>query len=322
MADSLLRAITTFVDRRTAPAWVMACRYRLEYLAMRLFALSISAFPIELNLQTARVLGRLWHRVMRRHRNRAMEHLRMALGDTYSERQLETIARKSFEHFAQLYLIELVQTPRLLSQWSWSRHIELGEIGPALRELLADRGAIMLTAHFGNFELLGYAIAKLGLPLVAVMRPLDNPLLNDFLMSSREASGLRLLYKKGATESAQEALENKETLCYIADQNAGRKGLFVDFFGKKASTYKSIGLLAASHDVPVIVGYAARIGRGFRYRIEVERIIRPEEWRNREDPVFWITQEYSWALESAIRKHPEQYLWMHRRWKSRPRDEE
>ena len=82
------------------------------------------------------------------------------------------------------------------------------------------------------------------------------------------------------------------------------------------------GLLAASHEVPVIVGYAARVGRGFRYRIEVERIIRPEEWRNRDDPVFWITQEYSRALESAIRKHPEQYLWMHRRWKSRPRDEE
>ncbi len=299
----------------------MACRYRLEYLGMRFFALIISAFPIDLNLQTARALGRMWCRVMRRHRTRAMEHLRMALGDTYNERQLQSIARRSFEHFAQLYLIELVQTPRLISEWSWSKHVELGAIGPALRELLADRGAIMLTAHFGNFELLGYAIAKLGLPLTAVMRPLDNPLLNEFLMSSREASGLRLLYKKGATQSAQQALENKETLCYIADQNAGRKGLFVDFFGKKASTYKSIGLLAASHEVPVIVGYAARVGRGFRYRIEVERIIRPEEWRNRDDPVLWITQQYSAALESAIRKHPEQYLWMHRRWKSRPKSE-
>ena len=108
--------------------------------------------------------------------------------------------------------------------------MELGDLGPALRELLADRGAIMLTAHFGNFELLGYAIARLGLPLVAVMRPLDNPLLNDYLMSSREASGLSLLYKKGATASAQQALDDKATLCYIADQNAGRKGVFVDFF--------------------------------------------------------------------------------------------
>jgi KDO2-lipid IV(A) lauroyltransferase len=93
----------------------------------------------------------------------------------------------------------------------------------------------------------------------------------------------------------------------------------VDFFGRAASTYKSIGLLAIQKRVPIVVGYAARIHPGFHYRIGVERIIQPEEWAAVEDPLQWITQEYTRALEAAIRHWPDQYLWVHRRWKHQPK---
>ncbi|NLF33252.1 MAG: lysophospholipid acyltransferase family protein, partial [Planctomycetes bacterium] len=111
------------------------------------------------------------------------------------------------------------------------------------------------------------------------------------------------------------------TLCFIADQDAGRKGIFADFFGRPASWYKSIGLLAMQYRVPIIAGAAARQGRGFHYRIAVERIIQPEEWDAQADPLQWITDTYAAALERIIRANPEQYLWVHRRWKSRPRGE-
>lgn len=321
MAHALQQIMLSFTNRKQAGQRALALRYRLEYLALRVWILLTGSFPIDANLYTARLIGRIWWRLIKRHRQRAMEHLRMALGDQYSEAELTRIARESFQHFAQLYLVELAQTPRLVDEWSWADHVELGNMGPALRELLADRGVIMLTAHFGSYELLGYTIARLGIPLYAVMRPLDNPLINDYLVASRRASGLNILYKKGATEQAQSILDDKGTLCFIADQNAGRKGVFVDFFGRKASTYKSIGLLAMNQRVPIIVGYAARTRRGFHYRMNVERIIQPEEWESRDDPLQWVTQEYSRALESAIRKHPEQYLWIHRRWKTRPKGE-
>ncbi len=97
--------------------------------------------------------------------------------------------------------------------------------------------------------------------------------------------------------------------------------MFVDFFGRKASTYKSIGLLAMEHEVPIIVGCARRTDVGYQYELCVNRIIRPEEWRDRDDPLMWITQEYSRAMEEFIRVAPEQYLWIHRRWKSRPKEE-
>ncbi|MEW6199077.1 MAG: lysophospholipid acyltransferase family protein [Planctomycetota bacterium] len=302
-----------------APTLALAVRRVGEYAALRLWALIIGCFPIEMNLSTARLMGRLWWILMKRHRHKALDHLRPALGDRCGERELRRIARRSFEHFAQLYLVELVLTPRLINPWSWPRYVELDQLGPALRELLAARGTILLTGHFGNYELLGYTISRLGLPLTAVMRPVDNPLINEYVERSRRAGGLSLLYKKGVSAIAGELIDQGAALSFIADQDAGRKGLFVEFFGRPASTYKSIGLLAMAKRVPIIVGHAVRVRRGFHYRIGVERIIQPEEWEHRDDPLRWITQEYTAALEAAIRRHPEQYLWVHRRWKHQPR---
>ena len=150
-----------------APSLPVALRRLAEYAALRAWALIINCFPIDSNLSTARLMGRIWWATMRRHRDRALDNLRAALGDRYDEPQLRRIARRSFEHFAQLYLVEAVMSPRLITEWSWARYVELHELGPALRELLDGRGLIMLTGHFGNYELLGYTICRLGLPLTA-----------------------------------------------------------------------------------------------------------------------------------------------------------
>ena len=108
---------------------------------------------------------------------------------------------------------------------------------------------------------------------------------------------------------------------FVADQNAGTKGLFVDFFGRKASTYKSIGLLAMEYEVPVVIGYARRVGDRFKFRVGVDDIIHPEDWKDQADPLRYITQRYTTALENIIRVDPGQYWWVHRRWKTRPKGE-
>ncbi len=322
------RRSAIFAVERWRAAWremgggLAAFRGFALYVAVRLWATLVNGFPVSANLATARLLGRIWWTLAGKHRRRAMEHLRAALGGELTEGQLRRIAQASFLHWSQVYLVELALTQRLINLWSWARYVELGDLSEALRRLLAQRGAVMVTAHFGNFELLGYTIARLGLPIAALMRPLDNPLLNNWLLRSRETGGLELIFKKGATARADEVLRERETLCFIADQDAGKKQVFSDFFGRKASWYKSIGLLAMSHRVPVIVGSAVRTRRGFHYRIEVERIIDPEEWDASAEPLQFLTDSFAAALERAIRKHPEQYLWIHRRWKTRPRDEQ
>jgi KDO2-lipid IV(A) lauroyltransferase len=111
------------------------------------------------------------------------------------------------------------------------------------------------------------------------------------------------------------------TLCFIADQDAGRKGLFVDFFGRKASTYKSIGLLALTYNLPIIVGCSKRVDNRFFFEIEATRYIFPQEWADKDDPLQWITAEYTREIENFIRQDPTQYWWLHRRWKHRPKNE-
>jgi KDO2-lipid IV(A) lauroyltransferase len=244
----------------------------------------------------------------------------LAYGSQLTEPQIEQLARQSMQQVAMM-VVEMLFTPRLINEWTWPRYVQLKGIQRAMDVLISRSGAILVTGHYGNWELVGFMLATLGFPLTAVMRPLDNPYLNRFLMDVRAKRGLKLLYKKGASQSAGDILSGGGILGFIADQNAGHKGLFVDFFGEKASTYKSIGLLAIEYDVPIVVGCARRVSERFRYDVECNRVIRPEEWVGREDPLLWITQEYTRAIEQFIRPAPEQYLWMHRRWKTRPPEE-
>ena len=292
----------------------------LVYLGVRVLTAIFLVFPIDENLKTARLIGWVWFHLIRRHRLRAQEHLRASYGSRLSDEQVRQIALRSMQQMVMMAM-EVIFTPRLVNEWTWSRYVRLGEMGPVLGDLPRGRPAILVTGHYGNWELLGYLMAKLGAPMVAVMRPLDNPYLNDYLVRMLQRGGLQLLYKKGMSRSADQVIQDGGALCFIADQDAGRKGLFVDFFGRQASTYKSIGLLAIHHRVPVVVGYARRVSPRFRYAIGIARVIRPHEWHGREDELLWLTQEYTRGIEQVVREDPSQYLWVHRRWKTRPRGE-
>ena len=300
--------------KKPTPLWVHWCTYAVLRVVIMIFLM----FPPNLNLVTARVLGWLWFKIMRRHRRRAMENLRCAFGHELDPAQIKRTARRSMQQMAMMAM-ELLFTPRRITEWSWPRHARLKDLGPALEVLLDNKGVIMLTAHFGNWELLGYILATLGFEVHAVMRPLDNPYINNYLEETRCKRGLKLLYKKGATAQADEILDSGGSLCFIADQDAGRKGIFVDFFGRPASTYKSIGLLAINHRVPVVVGYARRRSLDFDYEIGASRVIYPHEWQGQDDELRWLTEEFSRAMEDFVRLAPDQYLWVHRRWKSQPR---
>jgi KDO2-lipid IV(A) lauroyltransferase len=290
------------------------------YIAIRFAAMIFQMFPVNWNLITARMLTHVWCWITPRHLNRARGHLRLAYGDSWSEARINHVAFQSLQQMCMMAM-EFFFTSRLINEISWYRYIRLHNIDKALEHLLTGRGAILVTGHYGSWELMGYTLSAFGFPLRAVMRPLDNPHLNRFLLEGRARRGLRLINKQGAAESAGPILEQGGLIGFIADQNAGRKGEFVDFFGTKASTYKSIALLAMLHEVPIIVGYARRISDRFEYEVGSNRIIEPHEWKDRPDPVHWITQEYTRAIEQFVREVPEQYLWIHRRWKSRPRNE-
>ena len=292
----------------------------LQYLALRLVAAALHCFPVDTNLHTAKLVGSALYRIDKRHRDRALGNLRRSFPDM-SPRRRERMAERSMQQLVMLG-IEVLFTTRLIRLDTYSRYVELHNFAETLKLMVrGDRGLIMLTGHYGNWEVLGYVLATLGFPTTSIARPLDNPYISDYVFGVREKTGQKIIAKKGATTEVTEVLDRKGTVGFIADQNAGTKGLFVDFFGRKASTYKSIGLLAMEYEVPVVVGYARRLGDRFRFLVGVQDVIYPEDWKTQDDPLRYITQRYTKGIEDFVRDDPGQYLWVHRRWKTRPKGE-
>lgn len=291
-----------------------------QYAAARTVAALLSPFDPDQNLETARVVGRLYAHFSKRRRERARLGVARALPDLPVELQRRIVA-ESIGHMFGLFMVDAFAMPDRVGHENWHERVRLGNVGRAMKHLTSDRPAIFVTGHVGNWEILGYVLALVGFRMTALARPLANRPLNDWLLGVRQKSGLKVITKWGATDEVQKVIESGGKVGFIADQNAGEDGLFVPFFSRLASTYKSIPLLALRYQIPVVCGYARRLDGAFRYELRVTDVIEPEEWADEEDPVFFVGARFNRAIEWMIRESPEQYLWVHRRWNSRPKHE-
>ena len=289
----------------------------LTYLSIRTLGMFIQMLPVDAALVVGRLLGDIAYLIYPRWRRRALNNLRLAYGPGADEGWVRSTARDCLRHLGML-IVEVVYAPRLLKINTSFRYIRLKNMSETVHVLLQNRPVIMLSGHYGNWELLSLVLAVGGFTSYSVARHLPNPHIHRYVFGMREKTGQRIITKKGATSAVTDVLGAGQIVCFLADQNAGERGLFVDFFGRPASTFRSIALLARSFDAPVVVTAATRLGDTFKYEFSVEQIIYPHQWRDRDDAVQWITATYTKAIERAARRHPEQYLWVHRRWKTRP----
>ncbi len=291
----------------------------LGYLMLRVLIVFLYLFNVETNLNFACFLGRLLWKHYHRGRKRALDNLHASYPEK-SEQWIRQTGRRSFEHIAML-AIDVLFTPRLVKTYNWRNYSRYKNTERAKWLMQEGRGLLMIAAHYSDFLIMGYLMGLFGFNIHSIVRPLDNKFINRYLYGVIRRSGLRIIDKKGAAELMEKITSTGATLCFIADQDAGRKGIFVDFFGRKASTYKSIGLLAITYNVPIGVGYSRRVDNRFYFEIGVNRIIFPEEWADKDNPLEWVTAEYTKAIEEFIREDPSQYWWLHRRWKHRPKNE-
>jgi len=291
----------------------------VTYLSARLAGMAITCLPVEQDLKIAASLGRWLYSIDARHRKRTAYHLGLAF-EHWTQAQRDQVARQSFEHLLKL-VVEAIYTPRLIHSDSWPYRIRTRGLAPAIDLLNRNEPLLLVTGHVGNWEVLGTMLASLGYKMTALARPLNQKKLNDWILGIREANGMRILTKWDATDAMQQILQSGGALGFIADQNAGDRGMFVPFFGRLASSYKSIGLLAMSFNCPIVCGYAHRLDPQFRFELGATDIIYPEDWAGQPDPLYYITARFNRAIEAMVRLRPDQYLWMHRRWKSRPRFE-
>ena len=291
----------------------------LLYVLLRFALFLVFLFPVESVLKTARSLGRMLWKYYHRGRQRALDNLHASFPDK-DEKWIEETGRRSFECLLMMFVDVLFST-RLIRTDNWEEYSRYINCERAKWMMQGKEPMLLVTPHYGNFEIIGYLLGEFGFNIYSIARPLDNKFINKYLYDLRQRKGQKIIDKKGASEHMEEIVKKGATLCFVADQDAGKKGIFVDFFGRKASSYKSIGLLAIQYNLPIAAGVGRRVGDRFFFEIEVKRMIMPEEWKDKDDPLLWVTQEYTEAFEDCIRQDPTQYWWIHRRWKTRPRNE-
>src|SRR5262245_23314757 len=283
------------------------------YLLVRLFICVLQAVRIETCHRVARRLAWLATDVIGFRRTVIDDNLRHAFPKMSSDARHQ-LARRMWEHLF-LMVAEIAHFPRKVHDTNWRDYIRFKNEAWMMRELFRNRPRVFVSGHYGNFELAGYTLGLFGFPTFTVARPLDNPYLDRFVNHFRALKGQYILPKQGSANEAAQLLEGRGTLGVLADQHAGPKGCWVDFFGRPASTHKAIAVFALTNNAPLMVGYARRLDRPLQYEMALETIADPEAMDSSLGDVTALTQWYTSVLEIIVRRAPEQYWWVHRRWR-------
>ncbi|MBQ3389176.1 MAG: lysophospholipid acyltransferase family protein [Thermoguttaceae bacterium] len=285
------------------------------YTAARLVIAVVGIFSMDQCRTLAAFLAWLFTDLIPIRRKTLHENLHAAFPDL-SRREEKRLIRRMWEH---LFLMggEFFAARRMFHKEGWCRWVEAGQAQEMVRLFFKKRPLIMVTGHFGNFEIGGYTLGLLGYPTFSVARRLDNPYLDRYIGRLRAETGQYIIDKNEGFEDILRVIEGNGRLAFLADQSAGEKGCWVDFFSRPASAYKAMALLSLQYSAPILVCDVSRVNNTpMRFRIEPLGYYDPLDPPEGLETVFEITQWFTSLLEQRIRRNPEQYWWLHRRWKT------
>lgn len=286
------------------------------FLLVELVARSLSPEAVD---RLAEAGGTLWWLCDRRRRARARANLRVAYGDAEPAARTRARVRQAFVAMLRVPLEVFVQ-PRLLRTPRDLRRRSriLGDEADLRAEWARGTGGLIVTGHLGNWELAGRLLALHGLPARAVTRPVENPWLDAHVRRARGGDE-RVIPKRGAVQAVVSTLKQGRWVALLADQNAGRGGVFVPFFGLAASTHPVPAVLALRLGVPLYVGACLRRpGAPYHFDVHLRRVDPGLGEETSDERVDALLARVTATLEGWVRAAPEQYNWLHRRWKSRP----
>jgi KDO2-lipid IV(A) lauroyltransferase len=285
----------------------------LVYVVVRIVICVVQAMRVESGAAGARGLAWLFCDVLRIRGKVVDENLRRAFPDC-SPQERHRLAQRMWEHLF-LMVLEIAHTPRKIHHTNWRDFVELEKADVLIRLMLEDRPTLVTTAHLGNFEVAGYVLGILGFPTFTIARALDNRYLDRFVNRFRGATGQFIIPKNGGYDQMLHVLSHGGVMTFLADQYAGPKGCWVEFFGQPASAHKAIALLALEHQAPVVATSALRTGEPLHFRLSTHAVADPRHGGENCGSVRSLTQWYTKCLEEMIRMAPDQYWWLHRRWK-------
>jgi KDO2-lipid IV(A) lauroyltransferase len=287
---------------------------RVTYVAARVAIGAAARIPQWLGYGFADLLGRLWFRCDRRRRRYALHFLRNAFPER-SERELLRIGARSTGNLFKVPL-DMARLTRLLARGGDIRSVlEPAAAGEYIARLRPPYFG--LTAHLGNWEVSAIGVAQLAGGAHGVARIAKNPLLQTWILGNRERGGLVIHPRRGGIRDMAKALANGSVGLQVVDQNQRLRGVFVPFFGEIASCERAAVSLALRHGYPILIGAAIRSGRGFRFRFLAAEPFVLEATGDRRTDLLAGVARVNRVLEDLIRQAPEQYLWIHDRYRTK-----
>jgi KDO2-lipid IV(A) lauroyltransferase len=289
----------------------------IEYAAAMTLALPFYLLPHSIAFRGGELIGDLLYRILSRRRAIGYKNLNIAFGNELSEEEKQRILKSNFRNLGKS-LVEVIHFPKVSKSYLQKKIMILGQEN-YLAAMSKGKGIIYLTAHFGNWEMSSHAQSAAGHPLSIVVRPLDNPYLDNIVTKLRTIHGNKLLARRKGLKQMISALKNKEAVGILMDQNASRsKGIFVDFFGKPACTVPVIALLALRYEAPVIPGFIVRTGFD-THTLYLGPEIEIQRTGDAQKDIEANTAHFNTIIENFIRRYPDQWFWIHNRWKNQPK---
>jgi Kdo2-lipid IVA lauroyltransferase/acyltransferase len=296
-------------------------RHILEYILFKLLLLLIRPLPQQGVVKIGKRLGSLAYLISGKRKQSAKINLDIIFEDSKSSGEKNKIIKKSFENLAVSALQCLWVT--FDTENRVRGLIEEEPVGlDLLRQCLdKNKGVFFLTAHYGNWEIMGLFHGYLNIcQLSSIARKLDNPYLDQATQKLRTASGNKIIYRDESPLKIVRELKRNGSVAVMMDQNTAKGGVFINFFGKKAATPRALALLSYRNGTPVLPLFCYPTEKG-TYHIKYGPEIQFAKSKNREADILSWTYHYAQFIESNIREYPEAWMCGHRRWKTRPPEE-
>jgi KDO2-lipid IV(A) lauroyltransferase len=275
----------------------------------------IGLVPRKLAQRMADLLGRILVSVVKKHRRIAIGNLTYAFGHEKQPQEIEKIARQVFINLA-----------KVVFEVGWSLHLKESQFAEYFKidgyhhiknAYEKGKGVLALTAHFGNWELLTVIGAMIKFPIDIVVRPLDFKPLDHFILNLRTRFGGKIIPKERSIHAIIRSLHRRDIVVLLMDQNVDwYEGVFVDFMSHRACTSKGLALFALKTGAPVVPVFMVREKSGFRAEFGPEIVT--VKTGDRQKDIETNTQEYNRVIENFIRRYPDQWFWVHQRWKTKP----
>jgi len=285
---------------------------------IKVFWWFIGHLPLQVNLRIGRVIGRLGFYLDKKHRDIAIRNITTAFGDTKTANELYVLAKKAFENLG-MNSMEFCRLP-WLTEKNLAGYIECDGFENFKKAYDKGQGVIFLTGHFGNWELMAIFYALKGYPVDIIVRDLDNPVVDEFIRWVRTRAGNRTISKGRSMRELMRVLSKGGIVGVLLDQNVTwSEGVFVNFFNQLACTNKGTALLALASNAAVVPTFIVRERKG--HRIIIGEEITLVNTGDRANDQLNNTAIFTRVIEDFVKKYPEQWFWLHQRWKSRPEND-